>query len=85
MVPIGTLVKVKDINAPVLAGHYNMYPTAEITGNTAPGVGSGDAIQLMGTWPRSVLPRGMKIEWTELSCCNSWPATPPFTSSRSAC
>ena len=31
MVPLGTLVKVKDINAPVLAGHYNMFPTAEIT------------------------------------------------------
>ena len=34
MVPLGTLVKVKDINAPVLAGHYNMFPTAEITGST---------------------------------------------------
>ena len=67
MVPIGTLVKVKDVNAPVLAGHYNMYPTAEITGNTAPGVGSGDVIQLMGDLAEKALPRGMKIEWTELS------------------
>ena len=67
MVPLGTLVKVKDINAPVLAGHYNMYPTAEITGNTAPGVSSGEAIQLMQDLAEKVLPRGMRIEWTELS------------------
>ncbi len=67
MVPLGTLVKVKDINAPVLAGHFNMYPTAEITGNTAPGVSSGDAIQLMQDLAEKVLPRGMRIEWTELS------------------
>jgi NodT family efflux transporter outer membrane factor (OMF) lipoprotein len=67
MVPLGTLVKVKDINAPVLAGHYNMYPTAEVTGNTAPGIGSGDAIRLLSDLADKVLPRGMKIEWTELT------------------
>ena len=67
MVPLGTLVQVKDINAPVLAGHFNMFPTAEILGNTAPGVSSGQAIQLMGDLAEKVLPPGMRIEWTELS------------------
>ena len=67
MVPLGTLVTIKDINAPVLAGHYNMYPTAEILGGTAPGVSSGDSIQIMGDLAQKVLPRGMRIEWTELS------------------
>jgi multidrug efflux pump len=67
MVPLGTLVKVKDINAPVLVGHYNMFPTAEITGSTAPGVSSGAVIRFMNELAEKVLPRGMKIEWTELS------------------
>ena len=67
MVPLGTLVKVKDINAPVLAGHFNMFPTAELLGSTAPGVGSADAIRLMEELAEKVLPRGMRIEWTELS------------------
>jgi multidrug efflux pump len=67
MVPLGTLVKVKDINAPVLVGHYNMFPTAEINGNTAPGVSSGDAIALIEDLAQKVLPRGMRIEWTELN------------------
>lgn len=67
MVPLSTLVDVKDINAPVLVGHFNMFPTAEITGNTAPGVSSGDAIRLMQELADKVLPRGLRIEWTELS------------------
>lgn len=67
MVPLGTLVKVKDINAPVLVGHYNLYPTAEITGSTAPGTSTGDAIKLMQQLADSVLPKSMAIEWTELT------------------
>ena len=67
MVPLGTLVRVKDITAPVLVNHYNMYPTAEITGSTPPGVSSGDSIQAMQSLARRVLPPGMSIEWTELS------------------
>jgi len=67
MVPLSTLVDVRDINAPVLVGHFNMFPTAEITGNTAPGVSSGDAIRLMQDLSEKVLPRGLRIEWTELS------------------
>ena len=67
MVPLSTLVKVRDINAPVLVGHYNLFPTAEILGNTAPGVSSGDAIRLMNGLAEKDLPRGMRIEWTELS------------------
>ncbi len=67
MVPLGTLVQVKDVNAPVLAGHFNMFPTAEILGTTAPGVSSGDAIRLMTDLAEKVLPRGIRIEWTELS------------------
>ena len=67
MVPLSTLVNIKNINAPVLVGHFNLYPTAEINGTTAPGASSSDAIQLMNRLAEKVLPPGMKIEWTELS------------------
>ncbi len=67
MVPLGTLVQVRDITAPVIVGHYNMYPTAEITGNTAPGVSSGEVIKTMNQLAQDTLPPGMAIEWTELS------------------
>ena len=67
MVPLSTLVTVKDVNAPVLVGHYNLFPTAEITGSTPPGKSSSDAIGAMNELAEKVLPPGMKIEWTELS------------------
>ena len=67
MVPLSTLVKVRDVNAPVLVGHFNMFPTAEILGSTPPGVSSGEAIQLMEDLSQKVLPPGMGVEWTELT------------------
>ena len=67
MVPLGTLVKVKDVAAPVSVARFNMYPSAEITGSTAPGVSSGEAIRVMNELAVKTLPPGMGIEWTELS------------------
>jgi multidrug efflux pump len=67
MVPLSTLVEIKDTNAPVLVGHYNMYPTAEISGGTPPGGSSGEAIEMMNKLAEKVLPPGMKIEWTDLT------------------
>ncbi|HWV99555.1 MAG TPA: multidrug efflux RND transporter permease subunit [Candidatus Acidoferrum sp.] len=67
MVPLGTLAAVRDITAPTLVGHYNMYPTAEITGSTAPGASTGEVIQLLNELAGKVLPPGMGIEWTELN------------------
>jgi multidrug efflux pump len=67
MVPLGTLATVRDIAAPVLVGHFNMYPTAEITGSLAPGASSGEAIALIDDLAGKVLPTGMAIEWTELT------------------
>jgi multidrug efflux pump len=44
-----------------------MYPSAELNGNAAPNVSSGDAIKTMERLARENLPSGMSIEWTELT------------------
>jgi multidrug efflux pump len=67
MVPMSTIITMRDINAPVLVGHFNLFPTAEINGSAVPGVSSGQAIGLMNDLAGKVLPPGMKIDWTELS------------------
>jgi multidrug efflux pump len=67
MVPLGTMIQVKDITGPSIVNHYNLYPSAEISGNTAPGVSSGQGIALMEQLARSELPPGMGFEWTELT------------------
>ena len=37
MVPLGTLLDVRDMSGPVMIMRYNMYPAAAINGNAAPG------------------------------------------------
>lgn len=66
-VPLGSLVKVKNMTGPDKITRYNMYPAAEINGSTLPGVSSGQAIKLMSGLLERELPAGFGFEWTELS------------------
>ena len=67
MVPLGSLVKVKQITGPDKIVRYNMYPSAEMNGSAAEGISSGDAVVAMERIARDTLPPGMGIEWTELT------------------
>jgi multidrug efflux pump len=67
MLRLGTLLSVRDTSGPVMLLQYNLYPAAAITGNTAPGTSSGQAIALMREISDSELPRSMGTEWTELT------------------
>ena len=67
MVPLSTMIDIKDITGPAIVNHYNLYPSAEINANTAPGTSSGQGIALMEQLARSELPAGMSFEWTELT------------------
>jgi NodT family efflux transporter outer membrane factor (OMF) lipoprotein len=67
MVPLGSLVEIRRTTGPDRVLRYNMYPAAEINGDTAPGVGSGQAIATMERLAAQVLPRGMGFEWTDLA------------------
>ena len=67
MVPLGSLMSVKEITGPDKITRYNMYPAAEINGSTLPGVSSGQAIATMDKLMDAELPPGFGFEWTELS------------------
>ena len=67
MVPLGSLMSVKEITGPDKITRYNMYPAAEINGSTLPGVSSGQAIAAMDKLMDAELPPGFGFEWTELS------------------
>jgi multidrug efflux pump len=67
MVPLETFIKKEPITGPAIVNRYNMYPSAEINGATAPGTSSGDAIRIMNSLAKTELPPSMGIEWTELS------------------
>jgi hydrophobic/amphiphilic exporter-1 (mainly G- bacteria), HAE1 family len=68
MVPLGTLLTVKEVFGPQTITRYNLYPAAMITGEAAPGTSSGAAMKLMDEMARDILPRGkMGYEWTAMS------------------
>ncbi len=67
MVPLGTLVKVKETYGPDRAMRYNGYPAAEINGAPAPGFSSGQAEALIAKLAADNLPKGMAFEWTDLT------------------
>jgi multidrug efflux pump len=67
MVPLGTLMSIRETSGPDKVMHYNLYPSADINGATLPGISSGQAIQMMEQICRDTLPPQFGFEWTQLS------------------
>ena len=67
MVPLGAVLKIREIGGPINIGRYNMYPAAAILGATKPGVSTGEGIEEMERICGEVLPPGMAFEWTEIN------------------
>ncbi len=67
MVPLGSIVKVSETHGPDRAMRYNGYPAAEVNGGPAPGFSSGQAEALISQIANETLPKGMSMDWTELT------------------
>jgi HAE1 family hydrophobic/amphiphilic exporter-1 len=67
LVPMGTLVAIRDVTGPSLIQRYNMYVSVPLQGNAAPGVSTTTALDLMEGLAAKTLPQGTSFEWTELS------------------
>ena len=67
MVRLDSLVKVEQTTAPQVINHYNLFRSAEINGNAAPGYSSGQALTTMEDLAKRTLPQGMSYAWSGLS------------------
>jgi hydrophobe/amphiphile efflux-1 (HAE1) family protein len=67
MVPINAVATLKPATAPYRVLRYNLYPAADIQGDTAPGYSSGEALAAMERIARDTLPAGMYFEWTDIA------------------
>jgi hydrophobe/amphiphile efflux-1 (HAE1) family protein len=67
LVPLGSFTTVKDISGPYRVPRYNLYPAAELDGDTMPGTSQGQAIQKMQEIAAQTLPDGFAYEWTTLA------------------
>ena len=65
MVPLGSLVEVKEITAPSRVVRYNLFPAAELQASAAPGFSSSQVIAALEDVARTALPANYGFEWTE--------------------
>ena len=65
-VPLSSLGDVHRVLAPINVPHYNLYNTAKITGQPAPGYSSGQAVKAMEEIAKDprVMPESFDFEWT---------------------
>ena len=67
MIPLDNVVSIESTANPQVITHYNLFRSAEIDGNSAPGRSSGQGIADMEALARKTLPNGMTFEWSGLS------------------
>jgi hydrophobe/amphiphile efflux-1 (HAE1) family protein len=67
MVPLGSMITVKESFGPDLVERFNGYPSADINGGPSPGHSSGEAQAAISEILKKNLPNGMTFEWTDLS------------------
>ncbi len=67
MVPLRSLVTLSKVLQPQVITRYNQFPTAQIDGEAAPGLSSGEAMNAMEQVARRTLPQGYAFEWSGLS------------------
>jgi HAE1 family hydrophobic/amphiphilic exporter-1 len=67
MLPLDSLVTVRETNTASVISHYNLFRAVAINGSARPGYSSGDAIRAMEEVAAQSLPAGYSYEWTGLS------------------
>jgi hydrophobe/amphiphile efflux-1 (HAE1) family protein len=67
MVPIASVTRLHEALGVERFPRYNLFPTAEINGDTLPGLGSEFGIRTMERLAQETLPAGITYQWTDLS------------------
>jgi len=67
VVPLMEFATVRDTTGPMIIIRYNMYHSALVNGNAAPGTSSGQAIKQMESVAKEHLSASMQVDWTELA------------------
>ncbi|MEO1035455.1 MAG: multidrug efflux RND transporter permease subunit [Pseudomonadota bacterium] len=68
MIPVSSVLELKETFGPDPVVRYNGYPAADLSGSTDPAqLSSAEALQLVAQMAETDLPRGIGIEWTGLS------------------
>ena len=67
MTPLGSLINLRHVTGPYRVLRYNLFPAAEVQGDTGKGYSTGQALAAMEKLASTRLPPGYGYEWTELA------------------
>jgi multidrug efflux pump len=67
MLPLQTLVHIREVGGPAMVNRYNLYAAAPVTGGIMPPLSTGQGIDVVDRLADSTLPRSMAAEWTDLT------------------
>ncbi|MCF6357177.1 MAG: efflux RND transporter permease subunit [Draconibacterium sp.] len=67
MVPLATLVDIKEVAGPEYTTRFNLFRSAEVTGTPAPGYTSTEAMDALEEVAAEVLPADMGYSWNAMS------------------
>ena len=67
MVPFSSFIRMQKIHGPEQLTRYNMYTSAMVTGDAAPGYTSGQAIEAIARTGKEKLPRGYSFDWSGMT------------------
>jgi hydrophobic/amphiphilic exporter-1 (mainly G- bacteria), HAE1 family len=67
MLPLSSVVSIKDTAGPEFTSRFNEYRAVEITGSAAPGYTTAQAMKVLEQVANQVLPRDMGYDWNALS------------------
>jgi multidrug efflux pump len=67
MVPLGSMISIKESFGPDIVERFNGYSSADINGGPSPGHSSGEAQAAIAKILDESLPNGMSYEWTDLA------------------
>jgi HAE1 family hydrophobic/amphiphilic exporter-1 len=67
MVPLTSVVSVRETTGPQVISHFNLFRSTTLNGAAAPGVSSGEALAEMERLAETALPQGFGYAWSGIS------------------
>ena len=67
MVPLNSIVSIKNITGPDFTNRFNLYRSAQLTGTSGAGYSSGETIKALKEVAAEVLPAGWGYDWSDMS------------------
>src|SRR5207249_1557541 len=67
MVPLASVVRIRETTAPQVITHFNLFRSASVNGAAAQGISSGQALQEMERLAGTSLPPGFGFAWSGIS------------------